>query len=391
MKKILFFISLTIIIFPSFGQQIEKKKRVVSLAKETLVLNGGVRSAFGGKSRTAITIDLPPNTLEWYYVFSTSPVGGQNKALNLVPQLTRLIDPMGVSSLVASAILAPTGSHVCDIYLMDQLNSNSFLQKLDNSGRQISCIESGKTENARQAVIQIKDVRAGRWFLGFKNPSETEGIVVNVEVAAIVEERDVDYSVWAKETKDRFYQTYYTELKSKNMADDIAKDLANCLVEKISSKITPEDYNKLAVSERNAMVKDLYAECVTSAKAPKTPEQEKGSTYGTLGWNAYRDGDIDKCIEFSKKALTFDNTLGWVQSNLGLCFLIKGDENMATGYYVDAISNIKALKFASMIQKQLKAAICDIDDALTKKPDLKGSGSIKGLLQEELRRYDVAR
>lgn len=53
-------------------------------------------SGFGGKSRTSIKIDLPPNTMEWYYSFTTTEVENGTANLNLAMQLSRmLVDPSG--------------------------------------------------------------------------------------------------------------------------------------------------------------------------------------------------------------------------------------------------------------------------------------------------------
>lgn len=305
MKK-LFLLYCTIAIFiNTFGQTSQNLRKVVSLDKESVALNGGLRSYVGGKSRIVIPIDLPANTVEWYYTFSTTSVNSPANELNLVSQLTKLLDLTDPLGLVASAIMSPTGTHVCNIYLMDDPNSKAFLAKMDQKGTKVLCIESAKRENIRNGVVQIKDVKAGRWFLGLRNPTAEEGVVINIEVAAIVEEKD-----------------------------------ANAL--------------------------------------------QKSSLYGSMGWDAYKDGEIDKCIEFSKKALTLDNTMGWVKLNLGLCYLVKGQQEAAANYYVDAITDIKKLANSLLIQKHLQAGINDIDEALQKKPGLKGTDYIRELLENEL-------
>jgi hypothetical protein len=141
---------------------------------------------------------------------------------------------------------------------------------------------------------------------GLRNPSAAEGIVINIEVAAIVEEKD-------------------------------------------------------------------------------THALQEGSLHGNMGWDAYKEGDINKCIDFSKKALILNNAMGWVKLNLGLCYLIKGQEETAAGYYVDAIADLKKLN-TTLIQKHLRLGIDDLDAALQKRPGLKGSDYIRDLLAQELKR-----
>lgn len=58
----LFFISMLQF---SFGQEFEIVRETKKLIdSRDIYLNGGMRAEFGGKSRTSIKIDLPPNTVE---------------------------------------------------------------------------------------------------------------------------------------------------------------------------------------------------------------------------------------------------------------------------------------------------------------------------------------
>lgn len=111
--------------------------------------------------------------------------------------------------------------------------------------------------------------------------------------------------------------------------------------------------------------------------------KEKAITFGNLAWTAYKEGDIDKCIILSKKSLILDNTLGYVKANLGLCYLVKNDDDRATDYYVDALTDFK--KELATKNQSIQAAIQDIDEALKKYPNLKGAISIKTMFTEALK------
>jgi tetratricopeptide (TPR) repeat protein len=127
--------------------------------------------------------------------------------------------------------------------------------------------------------------------------------------------------------------------------------------------------------------------CLEQFSAKKSPEQEKAISYGNLGWKAFEAGDVDKCIELSKKALSIDNTLGVVQANLGLCYLIKGEEDAATEYYLDALTNIKKEASTSVTLEYLQAVISDLKKALTRNPALKGGKFIMALFESEVKTY----
>lgn len=119
---------------------------------------------------------------------------------------------------------------------------------------------------------------------------------------------------------------------------------------------------------------NISIEVVAVVEIPNA-NKEKAIMFGNLAWTAYEEGDIEKCITLSKKALLLDNTLGYVKANLGLCYLVKNDENTSTDYYVDALTDFKKEKTTK--RQSIQAAIQDIDDAVKKNPNLKGASSIK--------------
>jgi len=386
MRKVIVVLLLSFITF-SFGQSYKKIRKVVPvLTNQDFYLNGGTKGAFGGKSRINLLVSLPKNTVEWYYVFSTSPNQGNNQSINLVAQLTRLVDNTGMTAIATSALLAPTSNGgACDVYLMDRINSDKFMEKVDNWGGTYSYFTEGTRENFHKGTIQIKGITSGNWYLGFKNPSVSTGVNVSVEVAAIVEEETLDYSTWSTETKSRFYDEFYKNMKDKNIDDEIAKEIAGCLIDKVIVLKTPELWDNMNESSKQSFLNDIYATCTDKYQTKLTPEQEKGKTFGNLGWKAYENGELEKAIEYSKKALTYDGSLGFVKANLGLFSLIKGEEVNATDYYIDAISDIKTNKMTA--KHYLEAVIGDINQAIKKYSDFKGYASILDLLNDELRNY----
>lgn len=127
---------------------------------------------------------------------------------------------------------------------------------------------------------------------------------------------------------------------------------------------------------------NISIEVVAVVEIPNA-NKEKAITFGNLAWTAYEEGDIEKCITLSKKALILDNTLGYVKANLGLCYLVKNDESTSTDYYVDALTDFK--KEVTTKKQSIQAALQDIDDALKKNPNLKGATSIKKMFLEALK------
>ncbi|MEY4834772.1 MAG: hypothetical protein RI980_887 [Bacteroidota bacterium] len=186
---ILFFAILTVSVN---GQTVQKERKVVQvMTPQTFYLNGGAKATFGGKSRIWFNIPLPKNTVEWYYSFTTTKNQNSTSTIGLLSQLTRLYDPTGMTAIATNAILTPSGAGVCDIYLMDRINNDKFMEKVDNWGGSYSYKVNGSRENFKNGTVQIKDLLFGNWCLGFKNPSATEGISITFEVVAIVEENKI--------------------------------------------------------------------------------------------------------------------------------------------------------------------------------------------------------
>ncbi len=170
--------------------QVQNVKQEVKtiIQQRSISLNGGTRAAMGGKSRTTIKIDLPPNTKSWYYSFSTTPGESGTERLNLAMQLSSLaIGPSGITKVGVKSIQVPSGSGSIDVYVLDQYNSDLFLRKIDNDGGTFYYKREGSVFNTKQGVIEIDDFNTGTFYLGLKNPSSLDGINIFIEVVALTE------------------------------------------------------------------------------------------------------------------------------------------------------------------------------------------------------------
>jgi len=153
--------------------------------KRSYYLNGGTRAVLGGKSRTTLKIDLPPNTKRWYYSFTTTPEEEGTKLLNLGIQLSAALYGGGLAGLASKAISVPPGSGAADVLVLPPKEVDHFLTKANYTYyRDISL------ENARQAVQSVERNYGKTVYLGLRNPSAVMGIGIVIEVVAIVEVAD---------------------------------------------------------------------------------------------------------------------------------------------------------------------------------------------------------
>jgi hypothetical protein len=171
-------------------------KSVPIIQQRTFHLNGGNKARLGGgKSRVYLQIELPPNTVEWYYSFATSGNEKCNENLNLALQLSSIISSFylhplsglfsasGLSQSAKASIKIPLGSHAVDIYLFDSVNLAKFLER-----NPFEPVMEGSTENTTQGLISIRNCDTGIFYLGIRNPAMVYSADVTIEVVAITKE-----------------------------------------------------------------------------------------------------------------------------------------------------------------------------------------------------------
>lgn len=209
-----------------------------------------------------------------------------------------------------------------------------------------------------------------------------DGKTVRIEVTALVKEVVVDDSQWSAESKQELQQSIATAFQEENLPEDVAKKMALCLSKKITRSYSPASFEALSEEEGEALFEKLLEPCLSELGLSYS---DKAMQTGNLGWYAYEEGDLDKSIALSKKAVALDHRVATFKYNIALCYLAQGKTDMANEWYIDALSTTAANKLASQSKEELTAAIKDIDDLLAKKPALKGAKEIRKLLDAELK------
>ena len=169
----------------SFAQAPKPVYKVVPVVtSHSFYLKGGSRATVGNSSRQVLPIDLPPNTVEWYYTVSTTNNRKQSLNSDLTLQLDKLLIPdLGITSDALSVISVPGGTGICDVYVMTNPNE---VNKYVNKQPAASFLMNDSRQNYISGIIQVKDFLYGSCFLVLRNPSASQGLNVTVEVTAIV-------------------------------------------------------------------------------------------------------------------------------------------------------------------------------------------------------------
>ncbi len=169
----------------SFAQITKPVYKVVPvITSHSFFLKGGSRAIIGNSSRQVLPIELPANTVEWYYTVTTTTNRKQCLNSDLTGQLDKLlIRDLGITSNAFGTISVPGGSGLCDVYVMTNPNE---VNKYVNKRPAVSFLMNDSRQNYISGVIQVKDFLYGSCFLVLRNPSASQGLNVTVEVTAIV-------------------------------------------------------------------------------------------------------------------------------------------------------------------------------------------------------------
>jgi hypothetical protein len=167
-----------------------KKYRTVKLLEPQ---QGYLVSYFNpGNSRTVVPVQLPPNTVSWYYEFTAFRDQAQMQAaraqFKLASQLSQLIDQSGNLAMAMNVLTTPPGGDICNVYLLqDAAQTDLFQQK-----QEFSYLREGTRSSLTAAVVPVQASAGQRVFLGLHNPDKLYGIHYALEVVAVVEEEVAD-------------------------------------------------------------------------------------------------------------------------------------------------------------------------------------------------------
>ena len=149
-----------------------------------------LKNASDNGSGKVLQIDLPANTVEWYYTITTKTGHAQFSNNDLTGQLVKLVDPEhGISKY--NAVRVPGGTGVCSVYLM---TNSQEADKYINNRPAGSFLMNDSRERFVSGTVQVKDFLDGPYFLVVRNSNLHSNVSVHIEVTAIVLTTSLDNS-----------------------------------------------------------------------------------------------------------------------------------------------------------------------------------------------------
>lgn len=177
------------IIFDENGQRFEKKATyyVTKMPVQTIFLNSTTDDFQKlGHSKSLIPVELPPNTVEWYYEYVVSKdasiASELSKKFDLDAQLAKYVaQPAGPNNISLNALNPPSGNDVADIYLIELEHCENFMKN-----GHIEYFPTGSRLNYKSGIVQVKDLKMGKPFIGVRNKDINYGVNISLQVVAVV-------------------------------------------------------------------------------------------------------------------------------------------------------------------------------------------------------------
>jgi hypothetical protein len=157
-------------------------QQIISLTTSQTDSSGGL--ADNNNSRIVFPVQLPENTIEWYYRVSVLQRDTQNEvknSLNLTEELTALMKQKEGIKFGPDYLAQLSGEAYCDMYLMDSINATRF-----EAGDDYQYSFIGSSIHNKSGTTKLYGGSSASLYLGLNNPNAGNGVSVLLECVAII-------------------------------------------------------------------------------------------------------------------------------------------------------------------------------------------------------------
>jgi hypothetical protein len=298
-------------------------------------------------------------------------------ALNLLPQVLKLVPSMGVTSSLLSSLTFPTGESSINTYVLGKDQYSNFINQNEFN---YSPPASRQAFNSGPVKVDYP-YNNGQYYIGLDNPSAISAVNITIDVVALVKRKNLELPNIKNQVNNNNQNNQNNKSGLQLALEALQKSLnkPNNQTNNTNTSInnqTSEDNTTSSINNQ------ISPNSLNSLRQEDSLNKKRTQAYniGNLGWYAFERGDINGCIDQSKKSISF-YPLFFVKANLGLCYLIKGDDSQALDEYVSAL---ELLEYDSDSKKSLKGAIKDIEKVKNKQKLNSVADDILKLLKAKL-------
>lgn len=299
---IFFFMTIPVL----FAQKVGYWDKERSTTKEVVVL---------ARDRILIKIDdLPTGTTEVIYRITLLDKN-QQMANSLVSVLKAIPDPTGISQGSAGAVFLVSkisGDDKCKYAIFSKADAANNYVTTGNTGEACFIQDEPVSKDAKRLSMDKSTCLKSNnllWF-GFESKNWIMNQKIVLEVVPWV-----DYKLsrgWTKENR----KAIIDQCKTSNLAQKMTNsgDFCVCVSDKIQSKYTFKEFQKLLIEERNKAFKDFGTICFNETGASDAFNSDLRTQAAVLAKKGNYGGVISKMntiINNGKAKVTDYNTLGY--------------------------------------------------------------------------------
>lgn len=188
MKRTLFFSLIAFWGILSINVSAQQLEPQTVVDKHTFIVHSQTYSIISDDYRSVVRIELPPNTIEWFYTVSTFNLQTTNQSAGSLfsglASLAGKADPVaGIALSALSSQVSTISESECNIYLLDGVEKNNFM---NYNGFKYYELGTRNRFNGGTVAIRSKNFLSGTFYLGFENPKLKDGVKIELEVVALV-------------------------------------------------------------------------------------------------------------------------------------------------------------------------------------------------------------
>lgn len=299
---IFFFMTIPVL----FAQKVGYWDKERSTTKEVVV---------SARDRILIKIDdLPTGTTEVIYRITILD-NNQQMANSLVSVLKAIPDPTGISQGSAGAVFLVSkisGDDKCKYAIFSKADAANNYVTTGNTGEACFIQDEPVSKDAKRLSMDKSTCLKSNnllWF-GFESKNWIMNQKIVLEVVPWV-----DYKLsrgWTKENR----KAIIDQCKTSNLAQKMTNsgDFCVCVSDKIQSKYTFKEFQKLLIEERNKVFKDFGTICFNETGASDAFNSDLRTQAAVLAKKGNYGGAIAKMntiINNGKAKVTDYNTLGY--------------------------------------------------------------------------------
>ncbi len=273
--KIPLLIIFSILTINNNGYAQEGNLKTVTVLKSQKRYLSGI-GGLNGVSKLVIPINLPENTVSWYYAFSALDDKSESQKTDLIFNLGSIIlkaytgNWVGVIPGILKTISPPPGTQTCDVY---HFPNYAEAEKFERTAifKEYSYVvpSTQKGLSSGYGEITQSPYLKGTQYLGLANPTLAKGVLVSIEVVALVWE-EVKINGWSRAQRENFFnylKSSFLLSEAGNLMDNEQLNIfCQCFVSKMIDQYQPESFRSMTNYEIKQKLEGLGKSCIDEIK-----------------------------------------------------------------------------------------------------------------------------